>query len=75
MLKKLIIITAIVLVGISCAMANGDGNNGKGDGNKEKNDGKMGSHGDWLNPNMVSSGYYHIFPWYTTGWFLLQPRV
>jgi len=74
MLKKLIVITAIALLGISCAMANGDGNNGndngkngKSDGNKEKNDGKMGSGGDWLNPNMVSSEYYQIFPWYTTG--------
>ena len=65
MLKKLIVITAIVFLVISCAIGYNDGNNGKSDGNKEKSDGKMGSGGDWLNPNVVSSGYYFNFPWYT----------
>jgi hypothetical protein len=27
----------------------------------------MGSRGDYLNPNIVSSGYYPNFPWYSTG--------
>ncbi len=27
----------------------------------------MGSGGDYLNPNSISSGYYPNFPWYTTG--------
>ena len=67
MLNKLIVITAIVFLGISCAIGNGDGNNGKSDGNKGNSEGKMGSGGDWLNPNTVSSGYYPNFPWYTTG--------
>lgn len=30
-------------------------------------DGNMGSGGDYLNPNTVSSGYYPNFPWYSTG--------
>jgi hypothetical protein len=66
MLKKLIVITAIVFLGISCATGNGDGNNGKGDGNKGNNVGKMGSGGDWLTPNMASGGHYPNFPWYSS---------
>ena len=27
----------------------------------------MGSSGDYLNPNAISSGYYPNFPWYSTG--------
>jgi hypothetical protein len=67
MLNKLIVITAIIFLVISCAIGNNDGNKGKDNGNKKNSDGKMGSGGDWLNPNIVSSGYYFNFPWYTTG--------
>ena len=67
MLNKLIVIVAILFLGISCAIGNSDGNNGKGDGNKGKGDGKMGSSGDYLNPNAISSGSYPNFPWYSTG--------
>ena len=66
-LIKLIVITVIVFLGISCAIGDSDGNKGKDDGNKKNNDDKMGSRGDWLNPNIVSSGYYFNFPWYTSG--------
>ena len=66
MLNKLIVITAIVFLGISCAIGNGDGNNGKGDGNKGNSDGKMGSSGGYLNPNSISSGNYPNFPWYSS---------
>jgi hypothetical protein len=61
-LIKLIVITVIVFLGISCAIGDSDGNKGKDDGNKKNNDDKMGSRGDWLNPNIVSSGYYFNFP-------------
>ena len=66
MRNKLIVIIAIVLLGISCAIGNNDGKNGKGDGNKGKTDGKMGSSGDYLNPNSISSGYFPNFPWYSS---------
>ena len=66
-LIKLMVITVIVFLGISCAIGDSDGNKGKDDGNKKNNDDKMGSRGDWLNPNIVSSGYYFNFPWYTSG--------
>lgn len=52
MLNKLIVITAIVFLGISCAIGNSDG--------------KMGSGGDYLNPNSISSGNYPNFPWYSS---------
>jgi len=67
MLNKLIVITAIVFLGISCAIGNSDGNKGKGDGNNGNRHGNMGSGGDYLNPYLISSGYYPNFPWYTTG--------
>ena len=66
MLNKLIVITAIVFLGISCAIGNSDGNNGKGDGNNGNSDGKMGSGGDYLNPDSISSGNYPNFPWYSS---------
>jgi hypothetical protein len=66
MLNKLIVITVILFLGISCAIGDSDSNKGKGDGNKGKSDGKMGSSGDWLNPNTISSGYHSNFPWYSS---------
>ena len=68
MLNKLIVITAIAFLGISCAIGNSDGNKGNSDG-------KMGSGGDYLNPNSISDGNYPNFPWYssdisfTSQWF------
>ena len=66
MLNRLIVITTILFLGISCAIGNGDGNNGKGDGNKGNSNGKMGSSGGYLNPNSISSGNYPNFPWYSS---------
>jgi len=67
MLNKLIVITAIIFLGVSCAIGDSDGDKGKGDGNKGNSHDNVGLGGDYLNPNTISSGYYSSFPWYTTG--------
>jgi len=65
--KKLIVITIVLFLGISCAIGDSNGKKGKGDGKNENSDGKAGSSGDYLNSYIVSSGYYTDFPWYSTG--------
>ena len=60
MLNKLIVITAIIFLGVSCAIGDSDGNKGNSHDN-------VGLGGDYLNPNTISSGYYFNFPWYSTG--------
>jgi hypothetical protein len=67
MLNKLIVITAIIFLGVSCAIGDSDGDKGKGDGNKGNSHDNVGLGGDYLNPNTISSGYYFNFPWYSTG--------
>ena len=64
--NKLIAIVAIVFLVFSCAIGKDDGNKEKDHGDKGKSDGKEGLGRDWLDPNIVSNGYYFSFPWYTS---------